>query len=672
MKKSTRIRFTTMILIVILVVITMLTSCSADNSSPILVNIKIKEDEDSRRITSTVTGRSAKASSMHYYPEYLGSGNHYPIVGSDEYIEYKEENGILLSQGLWNIHCSWRDSDNIEILSGSTGPTWINLNTETIYVKYGTNSLELSYSVISNSIDNPYLSLSIYSFIDGNISTSPLDSYSNLTVGTNSTLTATKTGNKTVYSFSDNAFNESGSYILVIKVKEEETSNTVLFTDVIGFVSRFGCSTVLKGSCEVEQGSSGGSSIYLPDISDPTDPIRGEEGEVIEVTNNGTTSSDGTTQTKLNETEIQDNKVYVILPDKNTENNPTPTMSLGHTEGSTSRTTRIKPPKNADFGLNLNGTNVSLTVQNKISLRPSESYYHESSAIIELCPNTSMTLYNNNGKTTGNDAAWAYIAGTRRFDANTLLKGGTMNIVGSGASDNISNAKVYFVGSTNQNNTTIDKLSAEFSKQGAINIYSGTVKDNNNKEYTSLGGNVILDGNVEVQAVTGISTWDTTNTEDNNGDYVYATTIQGKLETTIKIMHEAKITATGGTNNYFFPDTATGIYILGNSQTGTINIILDNGHINASGSSSEEEAGIRIENFTGTINITLKNRSSITTSKGYGIKLNNCTGPITISAESGCTINSDIIVNSDTMSITKDQDGKLTESKTQSYNVSTS
>ncbi|MCI6114732.1 MAG: hypothetical protein MR687_05540 [Spirochaetales bacterium] len=631
MKK--RVSFSSILTIftVVLMVVTVLSSCSINDTSPVLINVKIKEDEDSRRLTSTVTGKSAEASSMHYHPEYLGSGNHYPSIGNDEYIEYKEQDGILLSQGLWNIHCSWKNAKGEEILSGSTGPTWINLNTEMIYVRYGTNSLELSYSVISNSIDNPYLSLSIYSFIDGKISTSPLGSYSNLTAGTDSTLIATKTGNKTVYSFSDNAFNESGYYILVIKVKESASSKKVLFTDVIGFVSRFGCSTVLKGSCEVETGISGGGSIYLPDISDPTDPIRGKEGEVIEVTNNGTTSSDGTTQTKLNETKIQDNKVYVILPDKNTENKPT--MILGHTKGSTSSTTRIKPPENADFGLNLNGTNVSLTVQNKISLRPSESYYHESSAIIELCPNTSMTLYNNNGKPTGVDAGWAYINGTRRFDANTLLKGGTMNIVGSGASDNISNAKVYFVGSTNENNTIGEHVSAEFSKQGAINIYSGTVKDNNGKNYTSLGGNIILDGNVEVQAVTGISTWETRNINE-----LYDSTIDGALKTNIKIMHGATITATGGNLNGIYPDIATGIYILGNNKKGSIEIVLDNGHINASGSPNTDtsfstitkEAGIRIDDFDGNIKITLKNGSNISSTNGCGIFLNNCTGEISI------------------------------------------
>ena len=641
MRRSIRIKNITLIIIMILmVVITVFPSCSAEDTLPILVNIKIKEDEESRRITSTVIGKSSKASSMFYHPEYLGNGNHYPTVGSDEYLEYKEQDGILLSQGLWNIHCSWRDSTG-EILSGSTGPIWINLNTEMIYVKYGTNSLELSYSVISDTIESPYLSLSIYPFIDGNISDSPLESYSDLAAGKDSDiiLNSVKTGNKTIYSFADTSFNESGYYILVIKVKESETSNNVLFTDVIGFASRFGCSTVLKGSCEVETGNSGGGSIYLPDISDPTDPIRGQDGEVIEVTNKVTTSSDGTTQTKLNETEIQDNKIYVILPDENTESNPN--MSLGHNSGDTSSTTRIEPPENAVFGINLNGTNVSLSVESKTPDKWWEivgPYYDESSAIIELCSNSSMTLYNNNGGTSGIDAGWAYIDGTRRFDANTLLKGGTMNIVGSGASDNISNAKVVFLGATAQNNEgDNDHISSRWTKQGVINIYSGQVSDNNGKTYNSSGGNVILDGNVEVIGVTGISTWNTENQFSGN-TYIYSSTINGTLSSAIKIIEGAKITAVGDNSSGVLNDTATGIYILGNGQGGSINILLDNGHINASGSSSSNEAGIRIENFKGTINITIKNHSNISSSNGYGLYFYKCSGKINIIKDNTSTV----------------------------------
>lgn len=605
---------------ILMVVITVFPSCSAEDTLPILVNIKIKEDEESRRITSTVIGKSSKASSMFYHPEYLGNGNHYPTVGIDEYLEYKEQDGILLSQGLWNIHCSWRDSTG-EILSGSTGPIWINLNTEMIYVKYGTNSLELSYSVTSNSIDNPYLSLSIYSFIDGNISTSPLGSYSNLTAGTDSALIATKTGNKTVYSFSDNAFNESGYYILVIKVKESETSNTVLFTDVIGFVSRFGCSTVLKGSCEVERGSSSGSSIYLPDISDPTDPIKGVGGELVVVSNSA--PKDDETHKKLNEAVIQNNKVYVLNSDS-TSSHDAPSMILDHSGGNSS--TRIISPQNADFGINLNGTSVILT-----SAEDAGSYFTENSAIIELNTGSSLTLYNNANDP--KDATWALMEGTRRYQANTILNGGDLNIVGNSASDNISNAKVIFQGPQNSDNeqSVIGGISeagsGQYIKQGAINI---------NSNNSSSGGNIVLDGIVEVKAVTGISTWET----KQNGliNFTKDSSIDSALKTTISILHGAKILAEGDNSGGVKNDTATGIYILGNTQTGSINIILDNGHINASGSSSSNEAGIRIENFKGTINITIKNHSNISSSNGYGLYFYNCSGKINIIKDNTSTV----------------------------------
>ena len=84
MKK--RVSFSSILTIftVVLMVVTVLSSCSINDTSPVLINVKIKEDEDSRRLTSTVTGKSAEASSMHYHPEYLGSGNHYPSIGNDE------------------------------------------------------------------------------------------------------------------------------------------------------------------------------------------------------------------------------------------------------------------------------------------------------------------------------------------------------------------------------------------------------------------------------------------------------------------------------------------------------------------------------------------------------------------------------------------------------------
>ena len=102
-------------------------------------------------------------------------------------------------------------------------------------------------------------------------------------------------------------------------------------------------------------------------------------------------------------------------------------------------------------------------------------------------------------------------------------------------------------------------------------------------------------------------------------------------------MHGARIFAEGDNHSDVLQDTATGIYILGNRKGGTINIVLDKGSISTSGSSGTE-AGIRIEKFTGTINIELKNGSTINSTNGYGIYLVDCTGDVTIKKDGSSTI----------------------------------
>ena len=120
--------------------------------------------------------------------------------------------------------------------------------------------------------------------------------------------------------------------------------------------------------------------------------------------------------------------------------------------------------------------------------------------------------------------------------------------------------------------------------------------------------------------------------------YIYSSTINGTLSSAIKIIEGAKITAVGDNSSGVLNDTATGIYILGNGQGGSINILLDNGHINASGSSSSNEAGIRIENFKGTIHITIKNHSNISSSNGYGLYFYKCSGKINIIKDNTSTV----------------------------------
>lgn len=627
------------LILAVAMVITALSSCSADNSSLILCNVKLEEDEYSRRLTSTVTSNTISASAIYYHPEYLGTGSSYSEINSDKtsitddvtgekYILYND--GILLSQGLWNIKCIWKDEEGSTVLEGETGPTWINLNTEKLYVRFGECSLSLTYSVTCKETINPYIVLNMYSYENGNISSSALSEYENktlskvssTTVSTESTSSGTVNTLKHSFSYDFSSFNQAGSFVIVLQIKDTN-KNDVLFTDVIGFVSRLGNTTALKGSCEITDSNVGGSSVYLPEISDPTDPIRGSTGEIVEVTNSPTSTTDGTIQKELNKVTIEDNKVYFVIADQTTGS--ANSMTLDHSNGNSS--SRIISPINADFGINLNGTDVVLT-----SATNTGDYITESSAIIELNTGSSLTLYNNRS-TGGRDATWALMAGTRRYEANTMLKGGNLYIVGNNVSDNISNAGIVFKGPVfedNENSVIGDITEAgsgKFVKQGAINIYSNS---------TSTGGNIVLDGNVTVKAVTGISTWETAQL-GWLGIYTIDSTIDAPLTTNISLLHGARIFAEGDNHSDVLQDTATGIYILGNRKGGTINIVLDKGSISTSGSSGTE-AGIRIEKFTGTINIELKNGSTINSTNGYGIYLVDCTGDVTIKKDGSSTI----------------------------------
>ena len=100
------------------------------------------------------------------------------------------------------------------------------------------------------------------------------------------------------------------------------------------------------------------------------------------------------------------------------------------------------------------------------------------------------------------------------------------------------------------------------------------------------------------------------------------------MNTEISIINGAKIEAVGDTKRSVNKDVATGIFILGNYQSGEIKIIIDNGRISASGSKDANEAGIRIENFNGSINIVIRNPQttlpSISSESGSGLLFKDC------------------------------------------------
>ena len=218
-----------------------------------------------------------------------------------------------------------------------------------------------------------------------------------------------------------------------------------------------------------------------------------------------------------------------------------------------------------------------------------------------------MTLYNYDSEyeVTPQSATWAHMKKTdyygeltglyigsfsRRFDANVTMSGGKLNIVGNGSPSSISNAGIIFKGPVaSDSDNTWTLASNAYRKQGAIN-------------FNNDGGTVVVDGNVTFDAAVGFSSWSTS--KPNEDSDTYYPTITSETNIDIEVKNNAAITVTGDskTNNKY-KDTAYGIHLLVNEtengiqNIGSINIILDNGRIQTSGSYSNAEAAIRIDNY---------------------------------------------------------------------------
>ena len=595
MKKRNLIKHISLIIAVALIVLAALSSCTPNSDSPILCNVKLNMAEDSRSFDPISFSGSTDLSNcnLYYTAIYKGSGSSF---GSENKKLYT--GSILLSQGLWCIDCEWYDGDT-KIASGSTGDIWVNLNTSVLTIHIGASegkgSAVLSYKVFCS--DGSVKS------VDCAISLSKWNSNNQFEEVTRDfTLEkGTSNDNFLIQNLDINDLN-SGKYILKIEVNDA-TDSELLFTDVLGFIIKSDCITTINGKCFVKKGTSGNNE-YIYWEEDPTTPT---EDKTIPV--------GGSNQAQLDTaTSIENEHVYLVNPDKSTGDS----MSLGHTTTSTDSTNSnriVTPTEGTNFGINMQGTDVIVTTGNKTGDEGVDAS-RENTTIVELQNNVTMTLYNY--VSPSNDATWGLVepldivAGIpiyRRYQCNTSLRGGTLNVVGSSTSkneiNNISNGAIIFRGPVASDNV-VDGINGYY-KQGAINIST---------DENSTGGNVVLDGNVNLVGETGISSWEV------NGE---SSSINNTLKTNIQILNGAKITAEGTYN-----EIAEGIYIKGNTQTGIISITLDDGSITtsrSSGTNKADESGIRIDDFyNGTINITLKNGATIKSGVGSGLYFNNCQG----------------------------------------------
>ena len=515
------------------------------------------------------------------------------------YSSYPTE-GLVLSQGPWVIDCKWMKGKTL-IAEGTTREIWVNLNTKSLLVYLEENEGKGSLLLDSYKVKNTDSSVTAVSFAfeirkwdSGQFST--LSPESTISYGTESDYI------KTCRLEADNL--DAGQYILAVNVYngDTQTSSNLLFTDVIGFTVREGHETKVSGECEVKSGVK-----YIEWEPNPSNPSSTNGNVVVAANGNENT---GTT-IDLTTGAIQNETIYILQEDKKTDGTGTGKIDLGHQEGNITSNRILTPVPDPDtnvnaFAIDMNGTDVTVSSPVAYDL-PSKTV--ENTTIVQLNERITMNLFNSSA----DSARWGvskfpWLSTRTRIDANVKLNGGTLNVIGNGDSENISKGAIEFLGPTKD-----DSITTAYQKQGAVNM-------------EGVGGKVVLDGDVTVKGLLGISSFASGSTNSAlTGDPIYVDITAIKS----KIVAEAAKKLAG-----YQQETSYGIYLKCSGNGGTINIVLDGATITAKGSGENiSESGIRIDDFSGNINITIKNGSTISSEVGNGLYFSKCTGEINITID---------------------------------------
>ena len=381
----------------------------------------------------------------------------------------------------------------------------------------------------------------------------------------------------TSYSAIDKVQLDSGLYYAIVSVTGTVSGATkTLFTDCIGFVVRSGLTTNVSGYCEKYNTSISSNEVKKPDSS------------------GGTSSS--TVDIKDYKGQQFNEDVYKIVDEDYTFVATDPTNY------------EKKLVDNQNVTIDMNGHAI-INATNETD----KTYFL-------LSDSSSLTIYNSvaKDKTVGP----ATIA-TKKMcqEANYIVSGGKLTI-GSLSSD-LQKGEIALQG------VPIGQAPPATEKNSAI-------------EYTSYGGTINLlapsvSSSINIEnTIRGISR---RISEKNQND--------GNLDLEINMVNSS-ITAVGETQT-----AEAGIYIDGTKYTdpagyykGNISI-----HISGIGSSKEsictsnnndktgkEHACILIQNYNGSINITLDNNAYLKAKSGCPIYLKNCNGSISISIDSTCTL----------------------------------
>lgn len=629
----------TRILLLALFVVLLFSSCSPNSLT--LWRVGIENDKDSRLLSAVIDPLGSYIYYRTIYKGYKGSGDYY--YSSNFSTSYKRltSEGIIVSQGLWEVQVvfsneektSYTESEAEPLIHATSGDIFINLNTTTITVELesGDGYAEItSYQLTGNVPSSPSVEVQLFKYNGSTFDSITDTAYSgfiNGTLNTNNVFTNTKTSLP------------AGIYYVVLTVK---SSSSVKFVDTIAFVVRKGLTTSISGSCNKYGESSG--SIYIDPVENEK-PSTSTDGIVKIDPPSMDTITNKSTGTVV--PEITNGMIYLVKGNNDNE------TVLGHSTSEIAtneyKNSRLNVPERTKFAMNLNGTDVYLS-KIQSNGRPSEN---ENALVAELNNQSFMTIFNNNNGT-GKNATFAILlnvadnkskAYNRRLQSNIQVDNSTLNVVGLGASDAISNGNVTFVGPTKVH-TNIDP--GEY-RQGAINL-KGT------------GGTINLDGSVSVEGLFGITSWHV----NSDSSTTKNSSISGIQNTSITIKNGARINTSSDSNCESAPDNggAHGIYLYRNENdksTGSTSITLQDSSITTTSAGGVTSAGIRIENFAGNVTIHITN-SSIAATNGYGIYIDGFhkSGSIAINIENNAIVSSSKTMEAGCGIYIKDFDGSIT------------
>ena len=582
------------VIILAIFVVLLISSCSPETMQ--LCRVGISTENSTRNLTATIKTDPLANYNIYYKCLYKGTGKSYCGMTNENEYRLLDSNGILVSQGLWEIKVIFKSeyvgntyspTDLKTEITGTTGDTYINLNTSKLTVTVDTSnsnikgSISIEYSlekIPATSLSENPLSLDIYKYDNGSF------------IKINTSVSLTNTNNS--YVFTGSLDIDPGIYFAVFSVTGTVNRNTgIISVDSIGFVVRSSLKTLIKGECE---------KYYVP-VSNSNIVIVKPDSNT-----SGTGNPNASTDIKdFQNSQFTNNTIYKI----DNSNKPT-TYYLFPTNDTFVKTL----DNNTNITIDTNGINIVNTNSGDNAEIDGRTYF-------VLNSSTSLTLLNSEeGTKTIYGCSDSKI--TSQYQTNFRLNGGTLT-VGTYDKQGQLNLKGC---SANLNDIPEGKVrhpAIEFTPSGGtVNLIGGNNTTSDGKKLIQIEDSVI-----------GIGTDPTISSNSTSGE----------MNISINV-NNTYINAQGADSM-----NAYGIYINGFHKSGSIKINIENKAIVSSSKTKEAGCGIYIEDFKGSITINVLGNSEVKSTGNYGIHIDNCNfGSINITKSSESKIsgkNSPVFIN---------------------------